>query len=440
MSIQGALAASLRRFDPSPGAILDLRFKGDRETGYRPFFKREGIIYPTLQQVRGFSSPGGAGFAKAEINDAWRDVAPDAPILDDDGLGVWEARQEIVPLSCRPADGAWAIASGAGGKAVGTPVAGIFQSAVVTSAGANWHRLQIPAGPAVTSGQLYTVIARYRAGSSGRVRVALRNTAGDVASPVAGAIGALAVTEQVAGALSIIEDVWETPSIRRTVLAWTPNFTGAITSTGIGPDSFVAGQSVEVLGLSIKPYPYIASPPIDNGNLAATRTASAPQISGINGPPVGALLAEWEQPILRGATSTSLTYVWNINDGGDSLNANFCLRARRGTRAAAESIAAVIGDGTGVTVVTAPPPSPGTINRALISYDATQAGSKFTLNGVDQHIGRQVVASVLQNAVVGLGNGGAQRGNSGQFNSALRRLIWLPYFPSEAERLALTSG
>lgn len=219
-----------------------------------------------------------------------------------------------------------------------------------------------------------------------------------------------------------------------------------VNTTQITPEFLIGLSTTQPVDFTLAIYapnlklgPNINDPPIlQTSGLAATRTASAPQISGITGPPVGAILAEWEQPLPRGASSTASTYVWSINDGGDTSNANFCLRARRGALSD-ESIAAVIGNGTGITVVTAPASAPGTINRALISYDATRADSKFTLNGAEQNIGQQVVAGVLQNAVLGLGNAGAQRGNVGQFNSALRRLIWLPYFPDQAERVALTT-
>ncbi|MBA4792275.1 MAG: hypothetical protein H2041_01265 [Phenylobacterium sp.] len=286
MSIQGALAASLRRFDPSPGAILDLRFKGDSETGYRPFFKREGIIYPTARQVRQFSSAGGAGFARARINGDWRAWAANDPAIGDDGLESWEARQEILPLSCRPAEAAWGVTPVEVQKTSGPTYSGIFQSADVASNGANWNRLTIPNGQSVVAGQLYSVVVRVVAGTSGRIYVGVRDQATTNISYYVGLLDApVASGTQTAGTFTLIENVMETASIRRLVFHWTPNFTGGINNTGVGPGSPVVGETIRLLGISIQPGPYIASPPIDNDNLAATRTATDYRIGGLYADP-----------------------------------------------------------------------------------------------------------------------------------------------------------
>ncbi len=91
MSVQGAMAASLRRFDPYPEAILALDFAGVR-TGGRQFYKREGIIVPRFEMLRGAASVGHAGFGVASVNGALRRFAPGASLVGDGGLSVPELR------------------------------------------------------------------------------------------------------------------------------------------------------------------------------------------------------------------------------------------------------------------------------------------------------------------------------------------------------------
>lgn len=179
MSIQGALAASLRRFDPSPGAILDLRFKGDRETGYRPFFKREGIIYPTLQQVRGFSSPGGAGFAKALINEAYRDVSADNPPIGDDGLAIWEARtNDAVNPQNFIVGNSYSLEDVTTGPILTPGGAITFGEVTESAAAAVVHRIRAPL-IAVTAALTRTISFRVK-GGRGRSYFAIRTNLQDI--------------------------------------------------------------------------------------------------------------------------------------------------------------------------------------------------------------------------------------------------------------------
>lgn len=275
--------SSRRRFDPYPDALLALDFAGINPSG-RPFYKRDGIISPRFEMMRGASSVGGAGFGTTIVNGVYETLAPNTPLIGDGGLRNAEARTELVGLSCRPA--LWYYASGT--TTVGQTHKGVFQSARIASGGAAWHRAAIPSSVSnVVNGQLYTVIARYIPGTSGRCNIELRNATAATRSNAIGQIGALAVDEVAAGSLSIVEDnIDEGGGVRRTVLAWTPNFTGSINQTGIGPHSTVVGQDIEVLGLSIQAGPYIDNPPIDNENLPATRTGYSYRETGLNIAPV----------------------------------------------------------------------------------------------------------------------------------------------------------
>jgi hypothetical protein len=292
MALTGAVAAAVRQFDPYPEFDNVRVFRGRPETGERPIYKTAGLIVPRFEMVPGVQIVGGAGFGQREINTAWRGARADEPLIGDGGLRNAEARPELVGLSCRPADALWTITGGT--KAAGSTYKGIFRGAKAVSAGAVWNRLQVPS-LTVTSGQLYTVIARYRAGTSGRANIELRNVAGAVSSSARGSIGALAVSATGAGPLSIIETVDEGDGVIRTVLSWTPSFTGGSEGSGIGPDSAVVGEDIEVLGLSIQAGAYVNNPPIDNGNLPATRTGYSYLETGRTIQPVhyGVARARW---------------------------------------------------------------------------------------------------------------------------------------------------
>ena len=308
------IAPALRGRDPYPEAILALDFAGVR-TGGRQFYKRDGIIVPRFEMLRGAASVGHAGFGTTPVNGVYRPFAPDAPLIGDGGLLVPEAKTELVGLSCRPANALWATEGAT--KTPGPTYKGIYQSAKSSSNGATWHRLRMPVGTTVTSGQTYTVVARYRGGTSGRVRIELVRSIPNQFTTVTGVIGSsLSVVYAAGGAgvASVVETVDEGDGIYRTVLAWTPDFTGLINSTGIGPNSAVAGEDIEVLGLSIQAGAYVNNPPIDNGNLPATRTAVAQSVGGLNLTPPYVLLADYSSILLPSGTLGSVA-ILGVDDG-----------------------------------------------------------------------------------------------------------------------------
>lgn len=274
------LRGALRGRDPYPGDLLALDFAGVG-TGGQQFYKRNGVIVPRFEMLPGAISTGGNNLGQALRNGSWSGNLPDGvPLIGDGGLGVPEAKTEIVGLSCRPADANWTV-NGAT-KSSGPTYKGIFQSALVTSTGATFHRIQVPAGVStVTSGQLYTIIVRFRTGTSDRIRVILLFNNVLPTSSCEGLVTNPAITTQDAGPLSIVENVDEGDGFRRLVLAWTPNATNNINGSGVGPGAAAAGLNIEVLGLSIQAGAYVNNPPIDNGNLPATRTAVAQRVGGL---------------------------------------------------------------------------------------------------------------------------------------------------------------
>lgn len=99
--------ASRRRFDPYPDALLALDFAGVNPSG-RPFYKRDGIISPRFEMMRGASSVGHAGFGTTIVNGAYETFAPNTPLIGDRGLLVPEARTNICLRSRDFTAGIWA--------------------------------------------------------------------------------------------------------------------------------------------------------------------------------------------------------------------------------------------------------------------------------------------------------------------------------------------
>lgn len=421
-------------------AYMDLRF--DRDA-----YLLDGGKYSSFLDVPGASSPGGAGFAVAKRGGVYVPVAADNPIIGDDGLGVWEART----------------------NGVRNPVMAGAVLGILGSGGAmptNGAVINIPAGVAVTivnegevNGKRYIDIDFSGSNTSGATAYPtfyFERNIGVVAS--AGQtwtgefdIGVLAgsnpgflvdLAEYTESGVYLIRSTGPTPagaslarySVQRTL---TEASTGRVLNrlACTLPNGASCNVRFRIAAPNLKLGADINDPPIlQTSGLAATRTASAPQISGINGPPVGAILAEWVQPIIQ---TTTRTYVWNVDDTG---NDRLTLRASVG--GGFSFVTADIGDGTALSSLGFNTPPAGTVVRGLLAYDTTSARAAFTFNGSDQTATRQLAASTIANAVIGLGQGGPlgnSGANTGQMNSALRRLIWLPYFPSEAERVALTT-
>ena len=408
MAITGALAAAARVFDPYPEAILALDFAGVR-TGGRQFYKHRGIIVPRFEMLSGALSTGQAGFGTAQINSAWRGFPANAPLIGDGGLGVWEARtNKCTNFNANPTDLTGMSKSGdaAATLTVVDDVAALEAAglqglctsgkvyALNNSAGSANAFVDISGVTGNTNAHSLSIFMRALAGSPG-----IRYNGVTYGSPVA------AYTRLLA------ENITATSGNRFAVIA--PP--GAVAH-------FILNQLEEGS---------FATAPIVVQGLPATRTAVAQSVSGLNLPPVGYIYAEWVQPIIQ---TTTRTYVWSVKE---STNDRLRLAASDGFGSSV--IAATLGDGTAISSLYFSAPAAGTLNRALMAYDTTSARMAFTRNGGDQTAARQLAAGTISNAQIGLG----QRGegvNTGQFNTTLRRLRIVPGWPSEAERIAITTG
>ena len=94
----------------------------------------------------------------------------------------------------------------------------------------------------VVSGSTYTTKVFIKAGTSGKVRLNLRDISGAVDSFIGGTVGALSVQSQLAGVLTLIEEI-EVPDGVWIYARFVPNFSGNL-KLGVGPFSSVSGEDV----------------------------------------------------------------------------------------------------------------------------------------------------------------------------------------------------
>lgn len=148
---------------------------------------------------------------------------------------------------------------------------GLFPGLQVASGGATWHRVNVTTG-AWTSGTSYRVKAWFKAGSSGRMLLNLRNVDEGNESTVSGNIGAFTVANSSAGTVSSIDEVVLANGVRVVELTFVPAADTAIGQLGIGPGSNTAGEDVILLGAQIEAGIDATSLILSSGT-AATRNA-----------------------------------------------------------------------------------------------------------------------------------------------------------------------
>lgn len=121
---------------------------------------------------------------------------------------------------------------------------GVFDDALhVVSAGANFHRVIIGSNTTVTSGTPIGIVMYYSAGTSGSVRIVVRDVTGGNSSIVSGVIGSEAVSQESAGTITNLSCVTEGGIVECT-FTFTPNFTNNSLQIGLGPDSATSGEDV----------------------------------------------------------------------------------------------------------------------------------------------------------------------------------------------------
>lgn len=171
----------------------------------------------------------------------------DPVTLQKRGLFLEEDATNLVQYSNNPNNPPWS-ASGPPGV---TPLSadGIFTPTRVTSTGVAWHRLQCPTN--LTAGTTYAVTVLFKPGTSGKIYTELRfdasNTyviSGSATSPT------VTVTQNFSTVLPHSVKV-HVSGIHELTYAVTP-VTSGFYSLGIGPNSTVSGEYIDLYGAQIE--------------------------------------------------------------------------------------------------------------------------------------------------------------------------------------------
>lgn len=143
------------------------------------------------------------------------------------------------------------VRSGNLGTLTQLPAEGVFSPVRFEGVGAEWHRANNTNCAAVVSGQVYGWRVRYRAGGgspSGRCRITFRLNTLATESRARGPIGALAADNEAAGAVVVVGQLVHSNGDHEVFGTWTPNGSDSNPNMGVGPDSLVSGQSIEIVG------------------------------------------------------------------------------------------------------------------------------------------------------------------------------------------------
>lgn len=128
---------------------------------------------------------------------------------------------------------------------------GVFPGCTVTSGGQIWHRIENNASAFTTSIRDYAVTVWVKSGTSGKVRIVLRNTGNGNETIVSGTFGSVSQTSSAYGGTSRIREYNLGNGIYRIQFKWDCN-AAATLNLGIGPESTTNGQTVIALGAQVE--------------------------------------------------------------------------------------------------------------------------------------------------------------------------------------------
>ena len=271
--------------NPITDAIaLDLDYRNDR---YRALDSGILVEKPWADIINNYSAP--AGRTYFDSSGVLQTAAADEPVIEYDpvtgeklGNRIWGSYTCLNQYSFSPTNAAW-VTDGATSSAFGGSV-GLFTPVRAASAGGAWNTLRFgsPANGAGTfSGASFVVKFVYMAGTSGRLRIKLRDTTLGVETRIAGTItgtkSVVGIAE--AGGAAVLSDVSAGSGLRVIAVHFTPTTPTNAFTFGAGPDSATSGQDVVICGGCA----YAASadlPLVNTGSSAVTIAAENQIIDG----------------------------------------------------------------------------------------------------------------------------------------------------------------
>lgn len=239
-----------------PGSAVDLMFD-------RGSYRLNGQPVP-LSTIDGYHSRASSAW-RQNASGIWNEFATGvAPILP--GVG-YDGREGVARLNANALNPrAWTVDGATVSDEVGTFL-GFSSAERVASNGGGFHRIRTDVSGGYVNGSPYAVRVLYGSGSSGCLRITLRNNTGGTESLLSGPVGALASTTTVAGTWSNIVNINHGSGIYEIQAIFTATSTGASANIGIGPDSATVGQDVVVIAGQIPQTPY--QMPFGSGTTAA---------------------------------------------------------------------------------------------------------------------------------------------------------------------------